>query len=169
MGDYLTGLGFQCKFRNPRVEGSQYPSLLVDWYDEDEVAALVNEQHAALKAEQERGSDKQWATRDFAIQISDRFTHLSIDPRACDAAQGRVALEAHGAIVFTLTVRPGASLERLSFVVAEWTGLRCVSAQRPHGEPEELSVSSSTSDTGQLTVVINEPGKLCGVMRVTFE
>ncbi len=47
VGDYLAERGCHVKFRNPRIEGSQYPSLLVDWYDEDSVARLVNQHHAA--------------------------------------------------------------------------------------------------------------------------
>ncbi len=49
VGDYLTARGCHVKFRNPRLAGSRYPSMVVDWWDEDKVAALVNELHAKQK------------------------------------------------------------------------------------------------------------------------
>jgi hypothetical protein len=49
VGDFLCARGLHVKFRNPRKSGSVYPSLFVDWFDEDHVAQLVNELHEKSK------------------------------------------------------------------------------------------------------------------------
>lgn len=46
VGDFLTELGLQCKFRKPpATDKSEYPSLYVSWYDEEKVLNLVKEKH----------------------------------------------------------------------------------------------------------------------------
>jgi hypothetical protein len=54
VGDFLTARGLHVKFRNPRVAGSQYPSLFVDWFDEDHVAELVSDLHNKARAEAQK-------------------------------------------------------------------------------------------------------------------
>jgi hypothetical protein len=45
VGDLLCARGLRVKFRNPRNAGSVYPSLRVDWFDEEHVTQLVNDLH----------------------------------------------------------------------------------------------------------------------------
>ena len=165
----MTGLGCNCRFRNPRLSDSLYPSLNVDWFELDEVAALVNEEHARVKSEQEAGNNKHWATKDFAVSIPEGFTHLNIDPERCDASRGRVWLEASGNVEFNVSVRAGVELSQIEVVVAEWTGLSNVMVHSVDGSVERAHVTSRTSDAGMLQVVFDNPGHLFhGTKRVRF-
>ena len=63
IGDLLTQRGLKVKFRNPRIKDSQYPSLYIDWFEENNVVPLVvhlNEKNAILSIE-----DKERAIEDI--------------------------------------------------------------------------------------------------------
>lgn len=121
MGDYLTHLGFTVKFRNPRTAGSQYPSLLVDWYTGhvQEVVSLVSDQHrGATRLLEQASSGRFWVGSELAVSDLRDLEVVASSGAQADSLRLRA-----GARRVALVLRArGTGPRALTLQVEQWTG-----------------------------------------------